>query len=68
MPPILYLVDGHALAYRTFFAMTAMSGDSLRTASGEPTAAIFGFMSVLLRLLEKDKPEYLINEKRLFRA
>ncbi len=59
MPPTLYLVDGHALAYRTFFAMTAMSGDSLRTASGEPTAAIFGFMSVLLRLLEKDRPEYL---------
>lgn len=59
MPPTLYLIDGHALAYRTFFAMTATSGDSLRTSTGEPTAAIFGFMSVLFRLLEKEKPEYL---------
>lgn len=59
MPPTLYLIDGHALAYRTFFAMTATAGDSLRTSKGEPTAAIFGFMSVLFRLLEKEKPEYL---------
>ena len=59
MPPTLYLIDGHALAYRTYFAMTATSGDSLRTSTGEPTAAIFGFMSVLFRLLEREKPEYL---------
>ena len=59
MPPTLYLIDGHALAYRTYFAMTATAGESLRTSKGEPTAAIFGFMSVLFRLLEKEKPEYL---------
>ncbi|MDO9086538.1 MAG: DNA polymerase I [Anaerolineaceae bacterium] len=59
MPPILYLIDGHALAYRTFFAMASTGGESMRTTKGEPTAAIFGFMSVLLRLLEKEKPEYL---------
>ena len=59
MPPTLYLIDGHALAYRTYFAMATTGGTSLRTSSGEPTAAIFGFMSVLLRLLEKEKPEYL---------
>lgn len=59
MPPTLYLIDGHALAYRTFFAMSSSGGDRLTTTSGEPTAAIFGFMSVLFRILEKDKPEYL---------
>lgn len=59
MPPTLYLIDGHALAYRTFFALSATGGDSLRTSKGEPTAAIFGFMSVLIRLLEKEKPKYL---------
>ena len=58
MPPTLYLIDGHALAYRTFFAMSSF-GESLQTATGEPTAAIYGFMSVILRLLEKEKPEYL---------
>ncbi len=58
MPPILYLIDGHALAYRTYFAIT-ISGQTLTTSSGEPTAGIYGFASVLLRLLEQDKPEYL---------
>lgn len=60
MPPILYLIDGHALAYRTYFALTAGApNDRLQTQAGEPTAGIFGFASVLLRLLEQEKPEYL---------
>ena len=59
MPPILYLIDGHALAYRTYFALTASSSSRLATSSGEPTAGIYGFASVLLRLLEQERPEYL---------
>ncbi len=59
MPPILYLIDGHALAYRTYFALTAGGSSRLTTSSGEPTAGIYGFASVLLRLLEQDRPEYL---------
>ncbi len=59
MPPTLYLIDGHALAYRTFFAMSSTGGDTMRTSLGEPTAAIFGFMSVLFRLFDQEKPEYL---------
>ncbi len=59
MPPTLYLIDGHALAYRTYFAMASVRGDSLRTSSGEPTGAIFGFMNILLRFLEKEMPDYL---------
>jgi len=60
MPPILYLIDGHALAYRTYFAITAgQSTNRMSTSSGEPTAAIYGFASVLMRLLEQEKPEFL---------
>ncbi len=59
MPPILYLIDGHALAYRTYFAITAGMSDRMQTRSGEPTAGIFGFANVLMRLLEQEKPEYL---------
>ena len=59
MPPTLYLIDGHALAYRTFFALTAGGSTRLSTSTGEPTAGVFGFASVLLRLYEQDKPEYL---------
>ena len=59
MPPTLYLLDGHALAYRTFFALTAGSSERFSTQDGEPTAGVFGFASVLIRLLEHDQPEYL---------
>ena len=58
--PRFYLIDGHALAYRTYYALTR-AGDASRwtTKSGEPTAGTYGFASVLLRLLEKEAPEYL---------
>ena len=59
MPPILYLIDGHALAYRTYYALSATGGERFQTSSGEPTAGVYGFASVLLRLLEQDQPEYL---------
>ena len=60
MPPTLYLIDGHALAYRMYFALTA-GGSSQRwlTSNGEPTAGIFGFARELLRIFEHEKPDYL---------
>ncbi len=60
MPPTLYLIDGHALAYRMYFALTA-GGSSQRwqTAAGVPTAGIYGFARELVRILEQEKPEYL---------
>ena len=58
MPPTLYLIDGHALAYRTYFALTG-SGMAFSTSQGEPTAGIYGFASVIMRILEQEKPEYL---------
>jgi len=61
MPPTLYLVDGHALAYRMYFALTAGGGGSQRwqTSKGEPTAGTYGFARELLRIIEQEKPEYL---------
>jgi len=60
MPSRLYLIDGHALAYRTFFALTSgAAGGRWQTSSGEPTAGIYGFATVLMRLLENDRPEYI---------
>ncbi|HEY5271445.1 MAG TPA: DNA polymerase I [Anaerolineales bacterium] len=60
MPPTLYLIDGHALAYRMYFALTA-GGSSQRwqTSTGEPTAGIYGFARELLRIFEQEKPDYL---------
>jgi DNA polymerase-1 len=58
--PRLFLIDGHALAYRTYFALTGVGGGSRWiTKSGEPTAGTYGFTAVLLRLLEQEQPEYL---------
>ena len=60
MPPTLYLIDGHALAYRMYFALTAgASSQRWQTSTGEPTAGIYGFARELVRILEQEKPEYL---------
>ena len=59
MPPIIYLLDGHALAYRAYFALTRGSSSAFTTHAGEPTAGVFGFTSILLRLLEQDHPDYM---------
>ena len=59
MPPTLYLIDGHALAYRTYFALSSTGGQRWHTASGEPTAGVYGFASVLMRLLKNENPDYI---------
>ncbi|MCB0101805.1 MAG: DNA polymerase I [Anaerolineales bacterium] len=60
MPPTLYLIDGHALAYRMYFALTAGGGSQRwQTSDGEPTAGVYGFARELIRVLEQEKPEYL---------
>jgi DNA polymerase-1 len=52
----LVLVDGHALAYRSYFAL---AGASLRNSRGEETGAVYGFVGTLLSLLGKRSPEYI---------
>ena len=43
----LYLIDGNSLAYRAFFALP----DTISTSKGQPSNAIFGFASMLVKLL-----------------
>jgi DNA polymerase-1 len=43
----LFLIDGNSLAYRAFFALP----ESIATSTGEPTNAIFGFASMLVKIL-----------------
>lgn len=49
----LVLIDGHALAYRMFFALPL---DAFTTSDGEPTNATFGFTRTLLDLILADSP------------
>src|ERR671918_431997 len=60
MPSTLYLIDGHALAYRMYFALTAGGGSARwQTSKGEPTAGTYGFARELLRIIEQEKPDYI---------
>ncbi len=54
--PLFYVLDGHALAYRHFYAN---SGRALVTSGGIPTSAIYGFTRTILDVLEKDQPTYM---------
>jgi len=45
--PSLFLIDGNSLVYRAFFALP----ESIATSTGEPTNAIFGFASMLVKLI-----------------
>ena len=49
MPKILYLIDGHALAYRAYFALTSGGTARWATSHGEPTAGVYGFANTLLQ-------------------
>jgi DNA polymerase I len=46
-PSELYLIDGNSLVYRAFFALP----ESIATSEGFPTNAIFGFASMLVKIL-----------------
>ncbi len=43
----LFLIDGNSLAYRAFFALP----ETIATSAGMPTNAIFGFASMLVKIL-----------------
>ena len=48
----LFLIDGNSLAYRAFFALP----ESIATADGRPTNAIYGFASMMAKLLVDYRP------------
>ncbi|HKZ76344.1 MAG TPA: 5'-3' exonuclease H3TH domain-containing protein, partial [Actinomycetota bacterium] len=52
-PRRLFLLDGHSLAYRAFFALPA----TLATTTGQVTNAVYGFTSMLIKLLTEEKPD-----------
>lgn len=54
-PKRLLLLDGHALAYRAYYALGPLSSPS-----GEPTNAIYGFATMLLKAVNDYPPDYVI--------
>jgi len=52
----LFLIDGSAQMYRAHFAFIRAP---LKTSKGEITSAVFGFLSTLWSILEKERPSHL---------
>lgn len=63
--PTLLLIDGHSLAFRAFYAL---SPDSFKTSDGQHTNAVHGFISMMLNILQAEKPTHLAVAFDLSRA
>ncbi|HEX3554716.1 MAG TPA: DNA polymerase I [Thermoanaerobaculia bacterium] len=50
--PRLFLIDGYSNIFRAFYAIRNLS-----TSRGEPTNAVYGFVTMLRKLLREEKPE-----------
>ena len=54
-PPRLYLIDGSSYIFRAFYGIR----QSLSNSKGLPTNAIYGFATMLLKILREEQPEYI---------
>ena len=52
----LFLIDGSALAYRSYFAFIR---NPLINSKGENTSAVFGFTNSIMKILKDENPDYI---------
>src|ERR1044071_3909991 len=58
--PLLYLIDGSSQMYRAYHAPIRTSeGGILRNAQGRPTNAVYIFVTMLRKLMNDFKPEFI---------
>lgn len=57
--PTFIMVDGHSLAFRSFYAFAKGREGGLRTSTGIPTSACFGFLKSLLEVMASSEPQYM---------
>jgi DNA polymerase I len=55
--PLLILVDGHSLAYRSYYAYAKSKSGGLMTSAGVPTSICFGFVKALVEIINSQKPD-----------
>ena len=53
----IVLIDGNNLMFRSYYA-TAYSGNIMKNSKGFPTNALYGFVSMINKIMEEEKPEY----------
>jgi DNA polymerase-1 len=56
---VFVLIDGHSLAFRSYYAFAKSKKGALRTSKGIPTSICFGFLNSLLQVIELEQPDYL---------
>lgn len=56
-PPMLLLIDGHSLAFRSYYAFAKSRNGGLRTSTGIPTSVCFGFMNGMLEAIASHQPQ-----------
>ena len=54
----LILVDGNNLMFRSYYA-TAYTGNMMKNSKGVPTNALFGFVSMINKIIAEEKPSYM---------
>src|SRR6266480_303485 len=58
--PIVYLIDGSSQMYRAYHApVRTADGGLLRNAQGTPTNAVYIFVTMLRKLLNEHRPEFI---------
>ena len=50
----IVLIDGHSILNRAFYGLPDMT-----TSKGEHTNAVLGFLNIMFKILEEEKPDYL---------
>jgi len=58
--PLLLLIDGHSLAFRSFYAFSKGGEGGLSTKAGVPTSVTYGFLKALLDNCKGLKPNGLV--------
>ena len=53
------LVDGNNLMFRSFYA-TLYSGSMMTNKEGFPTNALYGFVNMMHKIIDEEKPEYIM--------
>ena len=54
----LILIDGNNLMFRSYYA-TAYTGNMMKNSKGVPTNALFGFVSMMNKIIAEEKPTYM---------
>ena len=55
----IIMVDGNNLLFRSYYA-TAYTGNIMRNSKGFPTNGLFGFVNMINKIINDEKPEYML--------